>query len=94
MPRSEHLRHDELDVPVWNDKQPRPTLRDPDDDMVNLSAASADRACTRSKLRGKTRRQQTIGILIVSPRAASVEFIDENGGGPDVRLRKRQAKKS
>jgi transcriptional regulator with XRE-family HTH domain len=26
--------------------------------------------------------------------AAGVEFIDENGGGPGVRLRKRQAKKS
>jgi hypothetical protein len=27
-------------------------------------------------------------------RAAGVDFIDENGGGPNVRLRKRQAKKS
>jgi ribosome-binding protein aMBF1 (putative translation factor) len=26
--------------------------------------------------------------------AAGVEFIDENGGGPGVRLRKRQAKKA
>jgi hypothetical protein len=26
--------------------------------------------------------------------AAGVEFIDENGGGPGVRLRKRQRKKS
>jgi hypothetical protein len=26
--------------------------------------------------------------------AAGVEFIDENGGGPGVRLRKRQQKKS
>jgi hypothetical protein len=26
--------------------------------------------------------------------AAGIEFIDENGGGPGVRLRKRQQKKS
>jgi hypothetical protein len=27
-------------------------------------------------------------------RRAGIEFIDENGGGPGVRLRKRQPKKS
>jgi DNA-binding XRE family transcriptional regulator len=37
---------------------------------------------------------QTVAVIEAVLRAAGVEFIDENGGGPGVRLRKRQQKKS
>ena len=39
------------------------------------------------------RRAQTIERSARSLESAGVEFIDENGGGPGVRLRKRQLKK-
>jgi transcriptional regulator with XRE-family HTH domain len=35
----------------------------------------------------------TVAALIQALEAAGVEFIDENGGGPGVRLRKRQRTK-
>jgi hypothetical protein len=35
-------------------------------------------------------RQATLAVLKRAFESAGVEFIDENGGGPDVRLRKRQ----
>ena len=35
-------------------------------------------------------RQATLVVLRQAFEAAGVEFIDENGGGPGVRLRKRQ----
>jgi transcriptional regulator with XRE-family HTH domain len=38
-------------------------------------------------------RQATLSVLRRAFEEAGVEFIDENGGGPGVRLRKRQAKK-
>jgi len=38
-------------------------------------------------------RQGTTEKIRESIKAAGVEFIDETGGGPDVRLRKRQEKK-
>jgi predicted transcriptional regulator len=44
----------------------------------------------------KTRRQlppQTIVTIRQALERSGVEFIDENGGGPGVRLRKRQTRK-
>jgi len=42
---------------------------------------------------GADAMQSTIDRLKRALEAAGVEFIDENGGGPGVRLRKRQQKK-
>ena len=36
----------------------------------------------------------TLAAIVSALRRAGVEFIDENGGGPGVRLRKRHQKKS
>jgi transcriptional regulator with XRE-family HTH domain len=36
---------------------------------------------------------ETLALIEAVLRAAGVQFIDENGGGPGVRLRKRQLKK-
>ena len=38
-------------------------------------------------------RNETVTKIRFALEAAGVEFIDENGGGPGVRLRKRQKKK-
>jgi transcriptional regulator with XRE-family HTH domain len=38
-------------------------------------------------------RQATLAMLRQAFESAGVEFIDENGGGPGVRLRKRQRPK-
>jgi hypothetical protein len=38
-------------------------------------------------------RQATVAMLILAFERAGIEFIDENGGGPGVRLRKRQRPK-
>ena len=43
---------------------------------------------------GADARQSTIDRLQHALEAAGIEFIDENGGGPGVRLRKRHQKKS
>jgi DNA-binding XRE family transcriptional regulator len=39
-------------------------------------------------------RNETGTKIQIALEAAGIEFIDENGGGPGVRLRKRQPKKS
>ena len=39
-------------------------------------------------------REGTAQKIRTALEAAGIEFIDENGGGPGVRLRKRQQKKS
>jgi transcriptional regulator with XRE-family HTH domain len=39
-------------------------------------------------------RNATLEVIRQAFEAAGVEFIDENGGGPGVRLRKRERKKS
>ena len=39
-------------------------------------------------------REGTTQKIRTALEAAGIEFIDENGGGPGVRLRKRQQKKS
>jgi transcriptional regulator with XRE-family HTH domain len=36
---------------------------------------------------------QTLTVIATVLKRAGIEFIDENGGGPGVRLRKRQLKK-
>ena len=36
----------------------------------------------------------TLAAIVGALKRAGVEFIDENGGGPGVRLRKRQQKRS
>jgi transcriptional regulator with XRE-family HTH domain len=43
--------------------------------------------------RGEDLKERTIEALQRTFEAAGVEFIDENGGGPGVRLRRRQPKK-
>jgi hypothetical protein len=45
---------------------------------------------------GDTRSSRGVAWIATAARraAASVEFIEENGGGPGVRLRKRQTKKA
>ena len=43
---------------------------------------------------GADAKQSTIDKLQHALELAGVEFIDENGGGPGVRLRKRHQKKS
>jgi transcriptional regulator with XRE-family HTH domain len=43
---------------------------------------------------GADAKQSTIARLQQALEAAGVEFIEENGGGPGVRLRKRHQKKS
>jgi predicted transcriptional regulator len=39
-------------------------------------------------------RRSTMDVIRRALETAGVEFIDENGGGPGVRLRKRQPKKA
>jgi predicted transcriptional regulator len=39
-------------------------------------------------------RRATLDVIRRALEAAGVEFIDENGGGPGVRLRKRSSEKS
>jgi transcriptional regulator with XRE-family HTH domain len=43
---------------------------------------------------GTQPRRATLDVIRRAFESADVEFIDENGGGPGVRLRKRQQKKS
>jgi len=42
---------------------------------------------------GAETRQATLAVLRWAFESAGVEFIDENGGGPGVRLRRRHQKK-
>jgi transcriptional regulator with XRE-family HTH domain len=44
--------------------------------------------------RGDELKERTIEALQRTLEAAGIEFIDENGGGPGVRLGKRQPRKS
>jgi hypothetical protein len=47
---------------------------------------------------GKTKRASRLPrahkVILRALQSAGVEFIDENGGGPGVRLKKRQQKKA
>ena len=44
--------------------------------------------------RGEELKERTIDAIQHALESAGVEFIDENGGGPGVRLRKRTSKRS
>jgi transcriptional regulator with XRE-family HTH domain len=44
--------------------------------------------------RGEELKERTVDAIQRALEAAGVKLIDENGGGPGVRLRKRQQKKS
>jgi len=44
--------------------------------------------------RGEDLKERTIDALQRALEAAGINLIDENGGGPGVRLRKRQRKKT
>ena len=43
--------------------------------------------------RGEELKERTVDAIRHALEAAGIEFIDENGGGPGVRLRKRQKPK-
>lgn len=43
--------------------------------------------------RGEELRERTVDALQRALEAAGIKLIDENGGGPGVRLRKRQQRK-
>jgi len=64
----------------------------------DLEAASSVSLPTIKRLESKpgvmAAHLSTVVALKKALEAAGVEFIDENGGGPGVRLRKRQQKKS
>jgi predicted transcriptional regulator len=64
----------------------------------DLEAASSVSLPTIKRLESKpgimAAHLSTVVALRKALEAAGVEFIDENGGGPGVRLRKRQQKKS
>jgi transcriptional regulator with XRE-family HTH domain len=55
-------------------------------DLANLAAVSPT-TITRVE-RGETLFPRTVAAIRAALEAAGVEFIDENGGGPGVRLRK------
>jgi transcriptional regulator with XRE-family HTH domain len=44
--------------------------------------------------RGEELKERTVDAIQLALEAAGVKLIEENGGGPGVRLRKRQQKKS
>jgi transcriptional regulator with XRE-family HTH domain len=64
----------------------------------DLATASSMSLPTIKRLESKPgllgAHQSTIAALKKALKAAGIEFIDENGGGPGVRLRKRQEKKA
>ncbi len=63
----------------------------------DLASASSVSLPTIKRLESKpgimAAHASTVAALRKALEAAGVEFIDENGGGPGVRLRKRQQKK-
>ena len=67
-------------------------------EQQDLSRASAVSLPTIKRLEAKpgimAAHGSTVAALRKALEAAGVEFIDENGGGPGVRLRKRWRKKS
>jgi transcriptional regulator with XRE-family HTH domain len=59
-----------------------------------LAAAAKVSADTVARFeRGEDLKERTIEALQHTLEKAGVEFIDENGGGPGVRLKKRQQKR-
>ena len=64
-------------------------------DLARLSGISEPTIARLEALKGELGgREGTAGRIRMALETAGVEFIDENGGGPGVRLRKRQPKKS
>ena len=67
-------------------------------EQTDLAAASAVSLPTIKRLEAKpgimAAHMSTTVALRKALEAAGIEFIDENGGGPGLRLRKRQPKKS
>ena len=72
----------------------RALLRWEQRDLANASSVSLP---TIKRLESKAgtlgAHTSTVSALLKALEAAGIEFIDENGGGPGVRLRKRQQKK-
>jgi hypothetical protein len=67
-------------------------------EQTDLAAASSVSLPTIKRLEAKpgimAAHMSTTVALRKALEAAGIEFIDENGGGPGLRLRKRQPKKS
>jgi predicted transcriptional regulator len=61
-------------------------------DASSVSLPSIKRLESKAGILGA--HASTVSALRKALEAAGIEFIDENGGGPGVRLRKRQPKKS
>jgi transcriptional regulator with XRE-family HTH domain len=62
--------------------------------VLDLAEAASVSPDTVSRFeRGEELRGSTLAKLREAFEAAGVEFIDENGGGPGVRLAKRKGKK-
>jgi transcriptional regulator with XRE-family HTH domain len=60
-----------------------------------LAAAAKESVDTVARFeRGEELKERTIDALQRALEAAGIKLIDENGGGPGVRLRKRHQKKS
>ena len=63
-------------------------------DLARRSGISEPTIARLESLKGKLGgREGTAGRIRTALEIAGIEFIDENGGGPGVRLRKRQPKK-
>jgi transcriptional regulator with XRE-family HTH domain len=60
-------------------------------ELAALAKVSADTVARFE--RGDDLKERTIDALQRALEVAGIEFIDENGGGPGVRLRKRRQKK-
>ena len=60
-------------------------------ELAALAKVSADTVARFE--RGDDLKERTIDALQRAFEVAGIEFIDENGGGPGVRLRKRRQKK-
>ena len=60
-------------------------------EWASISVATLKRVESASEIRGAA---DTLWKIQQALEAAGIEFIDENGGGPGVRLRKRHAKKA
>lgn len=63
-------------------------------DLANHSGISEPTVARLESLDGELGgRAGTAQKILAALEAAGIEFIDENGGGPGVRLRKRQQKR-
>jgi hypothetical protein len=64
-------------------------------DFGNPDEQAGNEYAERSQSGGSGRKSKRATLEVIwRAESAGIEFIDENGGGPGVRLRKRQAKKS